>query len=118
MTPKAPYGDLTESYSLEVRSVDGGWEILCPPGPLAQFLLVASGSSYHCDDHRVMGPGPIVESLFGKEPTRIEWRGKHPYLIIRFSADLDREILRMIQTLIDLRYQTGRVQLELWADHL
>jgi hypothetical protein len=105
-----------ESYPVEVRAVDGGWEILCPPGPLAQFLLAASGSSYRCDDHRVKGPGPIADFLLGEDPTRIEWRGDQPYLIIRFSAELDREILRMIQLLIDLRYRTGRVQLELWGD--
>lgn len=86
-----------ESYSLEVRPVDGRWEILCPPGPLAQFLLSAA---------------------YSPQSGKTEYRGGDPYVIIRFTADLDREIVRMIQTLIDLRYQTGRVQLELWADHL
>lgn len=80
----------TEPYSLEVRAVDGEWEILCPPGPLAEFLLSAAPQA------------------------TIRQRGL--YVVVRFSEALDREIVRMIQALIDLRYQTGQVQLELWAN--
>lgn len=83
---------LSKSYSLEIRAVNGGWEILCPPGPLAQFLLSAA------------------------PPATIKQRGL--YVIVEISAELDREIMRMIQALIDLRYRTGQVQLELWTDHL
>jgi hypothetical protein len=79
-----------EVYPLEIRAVDGGWEISCPPGPLAEFLLSAAPQA------------------------TIKQRG--PYVIVQFSAELDREILRMIQALIDLRYRTGQVQLELWGD--
>jgi hypothetical protein len=89
---KHPFSEylLIESYNLEVRAVDGGWEILCPPGPLAQFLLALSGS-------------PQAGSRNG-------------YVIIPLTADLDRAIMALIRDLIDLRYRTGQVQLELWAN--
>ena len=79
-----------EGYHLEIQPRDGGWEISCPPGPLAAFLLAAA------------------------PPETIKQRG--PGIIVQFSSDLDRQISCMIQTLIDLRYQTGRVQLEIWGD--
>lgn len=79
-----------EAYPLEIQAADGGWEISCPPGPLAEFLLAAA------------------------PPATIKQRGLH--VVVQFSTDLDREILHMIQALIDLRYRTGQVQLELWAN--
>lgn len=85
-------GQMIEPYILEVRPVDHGWEILCPPGPLAQLLLNVSGAL-----------------------TQTERRGANPYLVIPLTADLDRSITEIIHALIDLRYRTGQVQFELWG---
>lgn len=85
-----PWGHMVESYNLEVRARDGGWEILCPPGPLAQFLLSLSGS--------------------------LQAGSHNGYLIVPLTAELDRAITTLIRDLIDLRYRSGQVQLELWAN--
>ena len=84
---------MIDPYSPEVRRVERGWEILCPPGPLARLLLNISGSL-----------------------TLTEWQGDNPYLVIPLTPELDQAIAQIIPILIDLRYRTGQVQLELWGN--
>lgn len=76
---------------LAVRPGSPHWEILCTPGPLANLL------------HHLAGfPGlvPVEETGLA---------------VIPLTPELDAGLVHLVDSFIDLRYETGRVQLELFA---
>jgi len=80
--------------SLAVRPAIHGWEVLCAPGPLAQLLGQLA---------------PISEP----ETTLVDGQ---PMLIIPLTSALDSALENLVNTLINLRYDAGRVQLELFSE--
>lgn len=71
-----------------------GWEILCSPGPLAALLQ-------HLAGHRA--------------PLRTELIEGRVMAIIPLNARLDQAIEHLVDALITVRYDSNRVQLELFA---
>lgn len=84
----------TTPYPLAVRLADHRWEILCPPGPLADLF-----------SH--LAPVSQPEAIVVED---------QPMLIIPLTPALDEALTHLINTLIDLRYDTGQVQLTLFSD--
>jgi hypothetical protein len=84
----------TIPYPLAVRPADHGWEILCPPGPLAdlfsQLAQVAQPEAIRVEDQTM--------------------------LIIPLTPTLDEALTHLINSLISLRYDTGQAQLTLSSD--
>jgi hypothetical protein len=82
------------SFRLGVRPGSPHWQILCTPGHLATLF-----------QHLAQLPAPIpVEEVQG-----------HSLACIPLTPELDRALVHLVDTLIDLRYQSGKVQLELFA---
>jgi hypothetical protein len=84
----------TSPYPLAVRRSDHGWEILCAPGPLADLFSQLA---------------PVSEP----EAISIE---AQTMLVIPLTAELDNAIRQLVNSLINLRYDTGQVQLKLFSD--
>jgi hypothetical protein len=84
----------THPYPLAVRPANRGWEILCAPGPLAQLLSQLA---------------PVAQ------PETVSVEGQ-TMLIIPLTTALDGALERLVNTLINLRYDAGRVQLELFSE--
>ncbi len=80
---------------LAVRLGDAGWEILTPPGPPAMLLHRLSGNT---------ATGIRVEKIDGKIMA-----------VIPYTRTLDAALQELIDTFISLRYDTGQVQLALFA---
>jgi hypothetical protein len=80
--------------SLAVRPTAHGWEVLCAPGPLAQLLSQLA---------------PISQP----DTTVVDGQ---PMLIIPLTSALDSALENLVNTLINLRYDAGRVQLELFGE--
>jgi hypothetical protein len=76
-----------------------GWEILCPPGPLAQLL------------------GQLSREDESQEPTATH-SGQPPLLVIAFTSALDSALTELIDALISVRYEAGRVQLTLFGQEI
>lgn len=81
-------------HTLAARPGEPYWEILCSPGPLAELL------------HQL---GQETEAL------RTELIDGQPFAIIPLTPTLDAALVNLVDTLITLRYETGRVQLELFC---
>ena len=87
-----PYKDA--DHTLAVRSGQPHWEILCSPGPLAELLR-----------HLAQEPGALRTELIDGQC----------FAIIPLTPALDAALVNLVDTLITLRYETGRVQLELFS---
>lgn len=85
----------TSPISVSVRLGESGWEVLTPPGPLAQLLHRLSGN---------MASGIPVEEIDGSAMA-----------VIPYTDALDAALHGLVDALISLRYATGRVQLALFA---
>lgn len=70
------------------------WDILCSPGPLAELL-----------QHLAQEPGALRTELIDGQC----------FAIIPLTPALDAALVNLVDTLITLRYETGRVQLELFS---
>ena len=80
---------------LTVRPGARHWEILCPPGDLARlFTRLSQASSGSANEEVVNG---------------------QPMAVIPMTSELDEGIEKLVDALITLRYETGRVQLELFS---
>jgi hypothetical protein len=86
-------------YTLAVRPATRGWEVVCPPGPLADLLACMAE-----DLGAGNGNGPRQEQI-----------GDHRFQVIPLTDRLDRALVDLVDALIDLRYETNRVQLELFS---
>lgn len=84
----------TQPSPIGIRLNSSGWEILCPPGPLGQLL---------CQLAQV--PEPPSSLIEGQT-----------MLQIPMTSALDEALESLVNTLIKLRYDTGRVQLELFSE--
>lgn len=84
---------------LAVRPANKGWEIICKPGPMADLF-----GGLARDLGAINGDGPRQEEI-----------NKHLIEIIPLTNELDEILVRFVDALIDLRYETGRVQLELFS---
>jgi hypothetical protein len=84
----------SEPCPIGVRLNSTGWEILCPPGPLGQLLSQLA---------QVSEPPSILI-------------GDQTMLLIPMTSALDEALESLVNTLIKLRYDTGRVQLELFSE--
>jgi len=84
----------TQPCPIGVRLNSNGWEILCPPSPLGQLLSQLAQVS---------------------EPPSIRIDGQ-TMLQIPMTSALDEALESLVNTLIKLRYDTGRVQLELFSE--
>ena len=82
--------------SVSVRLGESGWEVLTPPGPLAQLLHQFS---------EVANTGIPIEEIDG-----------FAMAVIPYTHALDTALQTLIDTFISLRYATGRVQLALFAE--
>ena len=80
---------------LRVRPGLKKWEILCPPGELAQLFSRLSSVQAGSKSEEVVDGQPMA--------------------VIPVTSELDKEIEKLVDTLITLRYETGRVQLELFS---
>ncbi len=83
----------TKPCPIGVRLSSNGWEVLCPPGPLGQLL-----------SQLAQAPEPPSTLIDGQA-----------MLQIPMTAALDEALESLVNTLIKLRYDTGRVQLELFS---
>lgn len=79
---------------LQVRQGMTGWEVLCPPGNLAQFL-----------NHL---------SLTNKSVT-VENVGGQAMAVIPMTVALDQALVSLVDMFITLRYDAGNVQLRLFS---
>jgi hypothetical protein len=84
----------TQPCPIAVRLNSNGWEILCPPGPFGQLLSQLAQVS---------------------EPPSVLVDGQ-TMLQIPMTSALDEALENLVNTLIKLRYDTGRVQLELFSE--
>lgn len=84
----------TKPYPIGVCLNANGWEILCPPGPLGQLF-----------SELAQVPEPPSTMIDGQT-----------MLHIPMTAALDEALESLVNTLIKLRYDTGRVQLELFSE--
>lgn len=84
----------TQSCPIGVRLTPQGWQVLCPPGPMARLL---------CQLAEIAEPQSIL--IDGER-----------MLLISLTATLDTALKSLVNTLIKLRYDTGRVQLELFSE--
>lgn len=84
----------THPCPLAVRLTPGGWEILCPSGPMAQLLSQLAEVS--------QPPSTVIDG--------------QTIAIIPLTPALDSALESLVNTLINLRYDTGRVQLELFSE--
>lgn len=88
---------------LAVLPADKGWTILCRPGPLAELLVQMAGpAAITMDGFAANGHGPRYGTMRGE-----------PIVAIPLTGELDRALMRLVDALITLRYETGRVQLRL-----
>ncbi len=85
----------TVPVPIGLRFGDSGWEILTPPGHLAQMLHQYSAGSE---------TGIVIEAVAGKAMA-----------VIPFNKNLDGALINLVDALISLRYATGNVQLELFS---
>lgn len=84
----------THPCPLAVRLTPDGWQILTPPGSMAELLSQLAQVSQ-------------LQSTLVDGQTMV---------IIPLTRDLDSALESLINTLINLRYDTGRVQLELFSE--
>ena len=93
----------TTPLPISLRRTPTGTDILCPPGPFAQFLYSLTGR-----------PQPPARSNPECRPPRWE--------AIPYTAELDRALMGIIDALIAMRYESGSVSLTLLdenpLDHL
>ena len=83
-----------QPYILAVRRrVERGWDVLCPPGPLAELLAELSAASSPLETQEVDGT---------------------PLVVIPLTAELDQAVQELVDALITLRYETEHVQLRLF----
>ncbi len=81
-------------YTLAVRRRTGrGWDVLCPPGPLAELLAELGAASRPLETQEVDGT---------------------PLVVIPLTAELDQAVQELVDALITLRYETEHVQLRLF----
>lgn len=80
---------------LAVRPGSPYWEILCADSSLARHLHLLSRSPHPC---------------------RVELIDDEPVSVIPLTPDLDAGLVTLVDALIHLRYETGRVQLELFTE--
>lgn len=90
---------LVRPYMLAVRPAEHGWEILCQTGPLSALFS---------------GLARDLGSTNGQSP-RTEQVGGRMFTVVPLTENLDEALARLVDALIDLRYESGRVQLELFA---
>lgn len=81
-------------HKLAVRQGPAGYEILCTPGALATFLYRLSQDAV---------------------PLRVEWAEGQYLNVIPYTSALDIALVGLVDDLITLRYEAGRVQLELFS---
>jgi hypothetical protein len=84
----------TKPCPIGIRLNSNGWEILCPPGSLGQLLSQLAQAPEP--------PSTVIDGL--------------TMLQIPMTAALDEALESLVNTLIKLRYDTGRVQLELFSE--
>ncbi len=83
-----------QPYILAVRRrTERGWDVLCPPGPLAE-LLAEMGAA---------GRPLLTQQVAGS-----------PLVVIPLTAELDQAVQELVDALITLRYETEHVQLRLF----
>lgn len=90
---------LRHPYTLAVRPAERGWEILCQTGPLSALF-----SGMARDLGATNGQSPRTEQIGGRT-----------FTVVPLTEALDEAVARLIDALIDLRYESGRVQLELFV---
>ena len=84
----------TQPCPIGVKFNSNGWEILCPPGPLGQLLSQLA---------QVPEPPSVLI-------------GGQMMLQIPMTSALDEALESLVNTLIKLRYDTGRVLVELFSE--
>jgi hypothetical protein len=84
----------TIPFPIALRRTPAGTEILCPPGPFAQFLYTITGQ-----------PMPSARVDPQRRPPRWE--------IIPYTDELDTVLMSLIDALIAMRYESGAVSLTL-----
>ncbi len=83
-----------QPYTLAVRRrTERGWDVLCPPGPLAELLAEMGAAS---------------------RPLQTQQVGGAPLVVIPLTAELDQAVQELVDALITLRYETEHVQLRLF----
>jgi hypothetical protein len=84
----------TVPFPIALRRTPSGTEILCPPGPFAQFLYSITGQ-----------PVP---------PARLDPQRRPPrWEMIPYTNELDTTLMSLIDALISMRYESGAVSLTL-----
>jgi hypothetical protein len=81
---------------LAVRPAERGWEIVCQPGPLDLMFRGLARNN-------------------GGDFSRREQIDGHTMIVVPMTAGLDTALVTLIDALINLRYETGQVQLELFS---
>ena len=84
------------SHAIGVRPMDQGWELLCTPGPLSWLFFELAGADSQATLKREAVEGQMLE-------------------VVPLTPALDQALAQLVDALIGLRYETGRVQLELFA---
>jgi len=90
---------LTHPYLLAVRPAERGWEALCQTGPLSALFS---------------GLARDLGSTNGQSP-RTEEIGGRVFTVVPLTEALDEALVRLVDALIDLRYESGRVQMDLFS---
>jgi hypothetical protein len=81
-------------FPIALRRTPAGTEILCPPGPFAQFLHSLTGR-----------PMPPTRANPERRPPRWE--------AVPYTDELDTALMSLIDALISMRYESGSVSLTL-----
>lgn len=81
---------------LAVRPAERGWEIVCEPGPLDLMFRGLARDN-------------------GGDFSWQERIGGHTVTVIPITIGLDAVLITLIDALITLRYETGRVQFTLFS---
>jgi hypothetical protein len=88
----------TIPFPIMLRQTSAGTEILCPPGPFAQFLHTLTGR-----------PVPPPRANPERRPPRWE--------AVPYTDELDTTMISLIDALITMRYESGSVSITLIDEH-
>jgi hypothetical protein len=84
----------TTPFPILLRQTSAGTEILCAPGPFAQFLHTLTGR-----------PVPAARANPERRPPRWE--------AVPYTDELDTALMSLIDALITMRYESGSVSITL-----
>jgi len=86
----------TKDVTLEAKLGPQGWQVACPPGPLADLLAQLAA-----------GRRPDLETARNE---------REDTALIPYTQALDEAIVDLVDALVTVRYDAGQVQLRLFSE--